>query len=460
MDKTVSKLAHFAANLKYEKISPKAIQMAKLCILDTLGCAIGCYSEETIKVLCRIAARVCSEQGATLFGTMTQTSPEYAALVNGTMIRYSDFSDDYFGTNTSPAKGDVGLHPSDNFGGILAAAEVTGADGRALLLATVLGYEISGQLIDVVVMRAHGWDYPPLHALATALAAGRLFGLSEEQLANAVRIAAVSNIAMSETRVGELSQWKGLAGPNGSRNGMFAALLAAEGITGPAKAFEGPKGFMKQLTGPFELGNFGGDARTFRIEDTFFKSLPIRYELQTPVELALTLHKSFKPSDIQAIHVYMDKRSLWTRSEDPGLWDPRTRETADHSGPYLIGAALVDGAINHDSFTEKRFRDPEILSLVDRIEMIADHKLGEEFPWKMACRIEIDTLDGKRHVFRLDNPKGHPQNAMTEAELIEKFHRQAAGVISKERRDQIVDWVFSLESKSNIKELFALILPG
>ncbi|MDF2434863.1 MAG: 2-methylcitrate dehydratase [Mucilaginibacter sp.] len=457
MDRTISTLAGFAANFQFSDIRPEAVHAAKRCLIDALGCSIGAFSEEPVAALRRLASRVQSEQPATLFGTRTKTSPDLAALVNGSMIRYSDFSDDYFGTETSPARGDVGPHPSDNIGGIVAAAESAGVDGRTLLLGIVLGYEICGQFVDTVVLKSNGWDYPPLHAVSTALAGGRLLGLTESQLAHAVRLAIVPNISLYETRVGELSQWKGIAGPNGSRNGLFAAQMAAEGITGPANAFEGSKGFIKQLKTPFELGPFGGPARTLRIEDTYFKSLPIRYELQTPVELALKLHGSFKAAETAAIKVFIDGRSMFTRDEDPSLWDPRTRETADHSGPYLIGAALVDGVISHATFTEQRFRNPEILSVVDRIEMIPDPDLEALFPWTMACRIELVSFDGGGRVFEYENPRGHPQNAMTDQEILDKFHSQA-GRLSKERREGVVDWVFSIEKKDDINQLFELML--
>ena len=459
MDRTVSDLAEFAANFQYKDIRPGAVHAAKLCIIDALGCALGSFSAEPDSGIAPVGlARAVRSLRYLNRNTSIKTSPDLAALVNGSMIRYSDFSDDYFGTETSPARGDVGPHPSDNIGGILAAAESAEADGQTLLLGIVLGYEVCGQFVDTIVLRANGWDYPPLHAASTALAGGRLLGLKEDQLAHAVRMATVSNIALSETRVGELSQWKGIAGPNGSRNGLFAALLAAEGITGPAMAIEGSKGFMKQMKAPFELGPFGGPSRTFRIENTYFKSLPIRYELQTPVELALKLHELFNPNETASIKVFMDKRSLFTRGEDPSLWDPRTRETADHSGPYLIGAALVDGAISHATFTEKRFRDPEILSVVDRIEMIPDPDLALLFPWKMACRIELVSVDGAVRVFEYGNPKGHPQNPMTDQEILDKFNSQAASLLSKERCGKIVDWVFSIEKKNEIKELFELML--
>jgi 2-methylcitrate dehydratase len=154
----------------------------------------------------------------------------------------------------------------------------------------------------------------------------------------------------------------------------------------------------------------------------------------------------------------MDKRSLFTREEDPSLWDPRTRETADHSGPYLIGAALVDGAISEATFTEKRFRDPEILSVVDRIEMIPDQNLEALFPWKMACRIELNSSEEGVRVFDHENPKGHPQNPMSDKEILDKFNGQAALSLSRQKCKKIIDWVFSIEKKNDIRELFGLIL--
>ena len=460
MDNTINSLAHFAHSLRYDAIGPAAIHAAKRSILDSLGCAISSFNEEPIVALRRIAARVKSDAPATIFGTRMATSPDLAAFVNGSMIRYSDFSDDYFGTQDSPARGDVGPHPSDTLGGIVAAAETVGADGRSLLLGTVIAYEVDGQFAEQVVLRSNGWDYPILHAIATALAAGRLLGLGEKQLAEAASLAAVPNVSLGETRFGELSHWKSLAGPNGSRNGLFAVQLAGEGITGPELAFEGKRGFMRQLNSKFTLSDFGGGDVPFRIEKTYFKSLPLRYELQTPVELALRLRKEIDADEISAMKVFMDERSLSTRGNDPNLWNPMTRETADHSGPYLIGATIIDGEISHETFTERRFRDPTILALVDRIEAVPDHSLQAEFPWRMICRFEVTLKSGETRTFEHENPKGHPQNPMSDRDLEDKFLGQTAGILSLQRGREIIDRVWELEQAARLDDLLNLLIPA
>lgn len=457
MDKTVRDFAEFAFGLAYDAIRPAALHAAKRSILDSLGCAIGSMGEAPVQALVRIAKRVSGTHPATLLGTTITTSPEQAAFVNGSMIRFSDFSDDYFGLEDSPSRGDVGPHPSDTLGAIFAATEATQGSGKALLLGTVIAYEVDGQITERVRMRTNGWDYTPLHAMASALGAGRIMGLSQEQLAHALRIATTSNLALGQTRFGELSHWKSFAGPYASRAGLLAAELAAEGITGPELAFEGQRGFMRQMNAPFELAPFGGGNVPFRIENTYFKSLPLRYELQTPVELALRVREALDVNDIAAIKVFMDERSLSTRANEPRLWDPMTRETADHSGPYLIGAAMIDGVINHDTFDAKRFRDPSILALVDRIEAVPDATLQKLFPWRIVCRFEITLKSGETRVFTHENAKGHPRNPMSDGDLEAKFLGQTAQRLSEARGREIMDRVWSLDEAGNLAGLMKLL---
>jgi 2-methylcitrate dehydratase len=460
MDRTIQALAHFASSLNYDTIRPAAIHAAKRSILDSIGCAISSFNEEPVAALRRVALRTTSDRPVTIFGTKATTSPDMGAFLNGSMIRFSDFSDDYFGTQESPARGDVGPHPSDTLGGIFAAAETMDGSGKDLLLGTVIAYEVDGQFAEQVVLRSNGWDYPLLHAIATALAAGRLMGLTLGQLEQAVSLSAIPNVCLGETRFGELSHWKSFAGPNGSRNGLFAAQLAGEGITGPEFAFEGKRGFMRQLNSKFTLTAFGGGDVPFRVERTYFKSLPLRYELQTPVELALRLRNDIAADDIAAIRVFMDERSLATRENDPNLWNPMTRETADHSGPYLIGAAFIDGKISHATFTEQRFRDPTILALVDKIEAVPDRSLAAHFPWRMICKFEVTLKSGEVRLYEHENPKGHPQNAMTDADIEAKFLGQAADALSPEQARKIIDCVWSLEKVNKLSELLDLLVPG
>jgi 2-methylcitrate dehydratase len=458
VDTVVQGFTEFAAQVEVGHLSDATIWSAKRCLVDAVGCALNAYDSGPIRALRTIARTMTSSRPATLFGTSIQTTPDMAAFVNGGMIRCLDFNDDYFGLPGSSARGDTGPHPSDNIGGVLATAQVAQADGKTALLGIVIAYEVCGQLVDEVVLRANGWDHPIFHSIASSVASGRLLGLSPGRIADAIRLAVAPNICLFESRIGSISNWKGLAGPNGSRNGVFAALLAEAGITGPEMAFEGARGFMRQLNHRFSLGPFGGNGRAFRIENTYFKQLPLRYEFQLPVQLALELRERIDPSDIAELRVCLEEKSVVPRASEPSLWRPETRETADHSGPYLIAAALVDGGINEETFDPKRFRDPELLSVVDRIELIEDPEYTAAFPWQMSCRFEIVLKSGRSVTVAGDNPKGHPRNPMSDDDLVAKFLDQVQPRLGAECARQLLQTIWTLEREASLERLFQLMV--
>jgi 2-methylcitrate dehydratase len=201
----------------------------------------------------RCAERVQGRPGASLLGGGS-SSVEWATFVNGLLIRYLDYNDTYL--SLEPA------HPSDNLAAVLAAGEAAGATGRDLIAAAVLAYEVQCRLCDAASLRKHGWDHVYYGCLSSTLAACRLLGLDVTRATHALGLAGVANVATRQTRAGELSMWKGCAFANAARNAVFAALLAADGMTGPAPIFEGEKGVFHQLTGPFTLPKLGGEPLT------------------------------------------------------------------------------------------------------------------------------------------------------------------------------------------------------
>ncbi len=458
-DHVVRELTDFTTQVGHDDLTDNALWAAKRCLVDALGCALGAQGTPVVRALQSVASTASSSRPATLVGTDIATTPEMAAFVNGSAIRCLDFNDDYFGTDTSNAHGDTGPHPSDNVGGVLAAAQIARADGASTLLGAVVAYEVCGQLVDEVVLRGNGWDHPTFHSIATSAATACLLGLSPTQTADSIRLAVVPNICLYETRVGSISNWKGLAGPNGSRNGLFAGLLAEAGITGPEMAFEGVRGFMRQLKHQFSLGPFGGSGRPFRVENTYFKHLPLRYEMQLPVQLALDLRKTLDPRAIAKMRVFMESKSVVSRTDEPALWQPLSRETADHSGPYLIAAALVDGAIDESTFQAERFSDPGVLAVTDTIELIEDPAYTSSFPWKMACRFEVELTDGQTVTVEGENPKGHPQNPMSDAELTTKFLGQVEPHLGEERAQELLRTLWALEHQTSLDRLFDLMVP-
>lgn len=343
----------------------------------------------------------------------------------------------------------------------MAAAESAGADGRALILGIVIAYEACAQIVDKVDYKGvkPTWDYTVLHAIATSLAVGKVLGLSREQIRDALALAAVSNITLLQTRLGELSHWKGIAGPNASRNGLFAAMLAEAGIAGPEDPFEGKAGWMKHLKMPFELGPLGGGATPFKVEGVFYKYMPIRYSAQLMVWVALELRDKMKMQDIESICVYVPRRYVTSRADYPEYWNPTTRETTDHSFPYLIGAALIDGGINENTFTPDRFRDPAILAFIAKVHMAEDPAFSASFPRSYNCRFEVTTKSGDVVKIQQANPKGHPSNPMSDHEIEEKFFRQTdSALLPREQSRALLESLWKVEDQRDLGGLFPLML--
>src|SRR5579875_3444988 len=270
----VNRLAEYGCQLRFEQLPVQTVHEVKRRFLDSLGTAAGAMSADAYSIARKCALRVRGEPGAGLFGG-GQSSVEWATFVNGLLIRYLDYNDTYL--SLEPA------HPSDNLAAVLAVGDMLQADGPALITATVLAYEIQCRLCDAASLRKHGFDHVTYGALSSCAAACKLLGLDPVKTTHALGIAGVCNVALRQTRTGELSMWKGCAFANAARNGIFAALLAAEGMTGPAPIFEGEVGIMKLLTGPFELAGLGGEpgngsaAWPYMINQTYIKFWPAEY---------------------------------------------------------------------------------------------------------------------------------------------------------------------------------------
>lgn len=455
MDSVATGLVEFASNLDVDDISPGAIHAAKRSVIDSVGCAIGAFELEPMRALRALAAANTSTASATVLGTTISTSPDLAALANGAMIRYLDFSDDYFG-----GTGSLGPHPSDNIASVLAISEAEQASTSTFLLGVVLAYEVVGQIVDNIVFTGpRSWDYPTVHAMATSLAAGRILRLSHEQMLSALGLATVPNINLNQTRRGEISDWKGLAGPNASRNGLFAAILARHGITGPKEPVEGSAGLMAHLGIELELSEFGGKGNPFRIENTYFKWLPVRYHCQLPVWAAIDLRNELGANRLEKIHkitIFLAGRYVTDKRRSPDDWDPRTSGSADHSFAYLVAAAVVDGEITRKTFTPERFRDPEILGLTQRIELEEDPQFTADFPETFNVRLEVELSTGEQLIIHRTNPKGHPANPLSDAEIEEKFLHQTRDLLTGMQARDLLDRLWRLEELQNIDEILHL----
>ena len=448
------RLADYALGLRFEDLPARTVHEARRRFIDTLGCALGAKAGDAPQAAWRMARRVKSDPGATvLYGG--QTSPDMAAFVNGILFRYLDYNDTYL--SLEPA------HPSDNLSAVLAAGEIARSTGKDLIVAAVLAYEIQCRMADAASIRKQGWDHVCYGSFSAALAAGRLLGLTADQLVHAQGLSANGHMAMRQVRAGELSMWKGASFANSARNAMTAVLLAAEGMTGPAPIFEGEMGFFQQVSrGPFDLPKLGGRNRApFMLPGTYIKFWPAEYHSQSAIDAALQLRTEIDdPSSIKGVLIETFNTAVEIIGKDPEKWRPRTRETADHSLPYCTVVALVDGEVGLDQFAPERFSDERLLDIVARTEVKADAGLNARYPRGIPNLITVTTKDGRRHVREVEFPRGHAGNPMTDAEVEAKFRALAAGKLSERKQDQVLAALWKLEELTDVGALIGLFADG
>jgi 2-methylcitrate dehydratase len=456
------RLARYARALSYRRLPSAVVHEAKRRVLDSWACAFGAYGAAPCRIARRIAQSVKVATGATLWGTSHRTLPDLAAFANGALVRYLDFNDTYL--SKEPA------HPSDNLAAILATAEAAHASGKQVLEAIVLAYEIQCRLCDAAALRPRGWDHVTYGPFSSALAAGKVLRLSTAQMTHAVNLAGVANIALRQTRVGDMSMWKASAFSNATRNGVFAVYLAREGMTGPSPIFEGEKGFMKLVSGPFDLPSFGGEgtpAAPFKIGDTYIKHYPVEYHAQTAVEAALLLRQELLDAEgreawrrIRQVDIASYDVAIEIIGKDEEKWHPRTRETADHSFPYCVAAALLDGTVTWRSFDEKRLRDGKLLDLMGKVRVVQAPDFVGRYPSAMPTRLTVRTDAGKEYAKQVDVPLGHPRNAMSDREVEDKFRRLASGQLSAARIQRLIDAVWTLDRCPDVAALMPLLKVG
>jgi 2-methylcitrate dehydratase len=286
-----------------------------------------------------------------------------------------------------------------------------------------------------------------------AAGAGQLLGLTKEQMANAISLVGAANVPTRQTRSGALTMWKGCAAPAAARSAVYAVELAKEGMSGPSAIFEGRHGVCDQVTGPIELAAFGGNGVAFAVERSGIKFFPTEYHSQVPLGLILKLREKVKVEDIEAVHVETYHFTFSEIGSEPEKWRPTTRETADHSLPYMLAAALMDGGISVATFSEQRIRDPKMPPLMDRIRISENEEFTRKSPASMECRIEITTKQGERFVEAGSYPKGHAKNPLTDEEVEQKFRALCRGMLPEDRCESILEAVQSLAAMRDSGEL-------
>ena len=443
-------LADYSCALRFEDLSKEAVHEVRRRVLDSLGCALGAWKEEPCAIARKVASDFSAKHGSTIIGTNHKAPPDWAAFANGCAIRYFDYNDTYL--SKEPA------HPSDNISAALAIAESVRATGQQLVTAIALAYEVQCRLCDAASIRARGWDHVTYGTFSTTLACAHLMKLDPEKTRHAVNIAGVAGAAMRQARAGELSHWKGVAFANAARHGVYSALLARAGMTGPGPIFEGQMGFEKQLG--VSLGNVGEKFKgaPSMILKTSIKYWPAEYHSQSAIEAALFLRNEIAdPSKIKRVIIESHDAAVDIIGSEPEKWQPKTRETADHSLPYITAIALIDGEVTSKQFEPQRFKDREVWKFLQNVKVERNAELSAMYPGAVGNIVHVDLVDGRRLTKRVDYPLGHAKNPLKDPEVEEKFSALVEPMLGSDRAQKIVDLVWKLDEAKNVDELMRSI---
>ena len=441
-DPILDNLTEFATRLAFRDLPPHIVTAAKHRMLDAIGCGMAAYGCDTAEVGRKLAGPPASPGVAgRLLGTRKLAAADAAAFVNTCMIRNLDLNDIL-----------QGGHPSDGLGALLAVAPQAGASGEQLITAMVAMYEIVIQLQGAARLREKGWDQGVALGVAVTAALCNLLGLEREATRNAIAITATGNVPMRATRAGQLSMWKGAATAYAVRNAVFGAQLGAAGMSGPEAPFSGRHGLTEQITGPITLPPLCHSAADFRMHTVYIKYWPVAYSLQSVVWAGIELRKQVRMEDLASVAIYTYEFSWNESGNEPAKWDPRTRETADHSIPYVFTRAMHHGLIDHEAFVPESYLDPALRPQMRRIEVKVDDGIEQEVQ-RGIIHLRVNARDhaGKDYEINIVNPSGHDRNPFSEADLAAKFTRLSTPALGKRRAAAALKHWQAIETAADLK---------
>ncbi len=434
-------LAGYTADVSYSDLDNKTVEEAKRRVLDSLACSYAALGEKPVENLIRYVSNKPGEE-ASLLCVQGSSELSLSALVAGGLVRYLDWNDTYLSKEPG--------HPSDNLGALLTVADAYNCTGKTLILATVLAYEIQCRLCDVASLRKNGFDHVNYGLVSATLGSAKLMGLDREKMVEALNIALNSHVALRQARAGELSEWKGFAFANVSRNAVLSCQLADEGIQGPKPIFEGKFGVFNQLTGSFSLDvdSFGGKTGDFKLKESYIKFYPVEYHAQAGVHLALKLaEEGLDWRKIDRIENETYEAAVSIIGEEEEKWDPKTRETADHSMPYCIARSIIDGEMTLEQFSDSKIKGKDVRQLMDKMSIEENPKFTEEYGEKFPHTIRIHMKDGKTYERTMEYPKGHPGNRLSDRKLEKKFRQNAVEHLKENTVSEIIKRVKDLENE-------------
>jgi 2-methylcitrate dehydratase len=448
-------LAKQVKDFAFENVPSDVIHQTKRLVLDTLGCAIGGYESEASLIIQDYIRESGHPPEATVFGSGLKTSCLNATLANGAMVRYLDYNDTAFILQNETYR--TGYHPSEVIPPILALSERQHLSGKDVITAINLSYDLSLAFLEGVLgagMEKRGWNGDTRGAYIIPLVAGKILGLSEKQMESAVGIAGSCHAVFGilDTPAEEYTMTKNIRFPTMSYAGIMAALLAQKGFTGPAGMIEGHDGFAEVIMGSdYDLDRLLAFKGKFAIRETCIKSIIADFSSHGHLTATLNLARKhdIKPEDIASITITTSKRCA-EHTGDPVKKYPKNKETADHSSYYLTAIAIIDREIGPDQFTPEKYSDPRVRELIDKVTLKGDPSLDRARPAGIS---EIITKNGQKYSLRVDYPRGHARNPMTDEEVVDKFKSMASRHMEEEHMDHLIKTVFELDKLDDLGEL-------
>lgn len=445
-------MSQWASQLQYEQLSPDAVHQAKRFLLDSLGCALGGVRQHDMAIALSVIDEIAGKGTATVIGSGKRIDPVSASLANALLIRCMDYNDIYWKQDPS--------HPSDLIPAALAACERIGSGGRELITGIVLAYEFEMRFCEAAYpgVEERGWHHATLTAFVSPIVAGRMLHLTANQIQNAIGISGVRHVTLGSVSAGELTMVKNTADPMATQSGVLAALLAEKGYTGPGHLIEGKEGLIHCMGPEWKLNTLT-DAlgESWRITECGMKGYPTEALTHAPISALLHLiaNHDLAPEQVRTIRIHTLSRAADILS-DPSKYDPRSKETADHSLPYVIAVALVDRQVTPKSFTMETIMDLRVREQLHKVELVGDPEIDSVFPGLQRTIVHVITYDGNTYTHQLDYPKGDPRNPLTDSEVESKFENLAYGTLTTAAQKDLKDAVWNLEQLDSVSDLMFL----
>ncbi len=447
------KIAEFAVKVRYEDLPPEAVFQVKRFLLDSIGCAFGGWDTEDVEIQLALYQDMAGKPEASVIVGGMKLPMNHAALLNSLLIRALDYNDIYWEQDPS--------HPSDIIPAALSPAETLSGNGKDVITAIALAYEFEQRMCEFAHpgIRERKWHHATLTGFVSPIVAGKILGLSSARMVNAIGISGSHCCTLGAVTAGKLTNMKNTVDPLAVQSGVIAAQLALAGYSGPEHVIDGKEGLTDTFGPEFDLNLLtDGLGESWRILSCSMKAFAAEALTHSPITAVLKIvrENNLKPDDLAEIRVKTVARAADILS-DPSKYKPTSKETADHSLPYCLAAAVVDGMVTPAQFSEKKLRDPQIWNLLPKIKVVAEPEFEELFPKLKVTQVKITVNGGREFTLRVDYPKGDYRDPMTEQELLNKFDSMVMEKTGREKRNRMVDRIMNLEKEKNIKDFMSLL---